>query len=100
MHVTTSRNAVTEVTMITDPVRDDASRRVVQRLGCRRMEGSPNTDGAPVGSRSVFLLNDADLANGGLEARIDQLAAHGIAVHRVVGEHPAVRRANRRLGYL
>jgi hypothetical protein len=35
-----------------------------------------------------------------LHARLDVLAAYGIAVHRVVGEHPAVSVANRRLGYV
>jgi hypothetical protein len=39
-------------------------------------------------------------ARGGLDARLDVLARYGIAVHRVLGEHPAVHRANHRLGYL
>jgi lysophospholipid acyltransferase (LPLAT)-like uncharacterized protein len=100
MDTTASRHALTVVTMITDPVDDDQSRRVVERLGCSRVEGSPITEGTPRGSRSVFELTSSELAEGGLEARIDHLAAHGIAVHRIVGEHPAVRLANRRLGYL
>ena len=53
----------------------------------------------PRGSRSVFALGHDDLATGGLEARIDVLATYGIAVHRVIGEHPAVPRANARLWY-
>jgi hypothetical protein len=100
MRNTTNAPAVTEVTMITDPIKDDESRRVVQRLGCRRFEGSPTRDGTPLGSRSVFALTHSELAAGGLEARIELLAAHGIAVHRVLGEHSAVRRANQQLGYL
>jgi hypothetical protein len=97
---TRARTPSVTVTMITDPVFDDESRSVVEQVGCRRVEGSPITDGTPTGSRSVFELSDVELANGGLESRIDHLAAHGIAVHRIVGEHPAVRQANRRLGYL
>ena len=100
MDAAPSRQAINEVTMITDPVQDEDSRRVVQRLGCRRFEGSPMCDGSPPGSRSVFVRTDAELDEGGLEARLDVLAAHGIAVHRVLGEHPAVKLANRRLGYL
>lgn len=100
MDAVASTEAISEVTMITDPVQDEESRRVVQRLGCRRLEGSPIRDGSPHGSRSVFVLTDAELDEGGLEARLDVLAAHGIAVHRVVGEHPSVTLANRRLGYL
>ena len=93
--------AVSEVLMITDPLPDDESRRIVQQLaGWRRVEGSPTSDGIPVASRSVFVLSDGDLVAGGLEARIDVLATYGIAVHRVVGQHPAVARANRRLGYV
>ena len=89
------------VTMITDPVNDVASRTVVGSItGCRRLEGSPTVDGAPVGSRSVFEIMQSDLAAGGRDARIDLLQTYGINVHRVVGDHPAVRRANRRLGYV
>jgi hypothetical protein len=91
---------VTEVTMITDPIADDESRRVVQQLGCRRVEGSPTKDGTPLGSRSVFALTHRELGAGGLETRIEHLAAHGIAVHRILGGHPAVTRANQHLGYL
>ena len=58
------------------------------------------TDGVPRGSRSVFVLDDADLRAGGLDARVDVLATVGIGVHRVVGDHPAVRVANRHLGYV
>jgi hypothetical protein len=91
---------MTQVTMITDPVRDDDSRRIVSSIsGCRRVEGSPIVDGTPFGSRSVFEIGQADLAAGGLDARIDVLHAYGINVHRVVGDHPAVGKANRRLGY-
>ena len=91
----------TTVTMITDPLPDHESRRLMQSMaGCRRVEGSPTVDGTPVGSRTVFEVTHADLVTGGLDARIDILVAHGISVHRVVGDHPAVRRANRRLGYL
>jgi hypothetical protein len=93
-------HAVNLITMITDPVCDEESRRVVERLGCRRVEGSPIRNGTPVGSRSVFELSHVELAGGGLEARIGYLTAHGISVHRVVGEHPAVARANRLLGYV
>jgi hypothetical protein len=100
MNAAARRQAVSEVTVITDPVQDDESRRVVQALGCRRIEGSPLRDGSPRGSRSVFVLTDAELDDGELDARLDVLAAYGIAVHRVVGEHPAVSVANRRLGYL
>ena len=87
--------------MITDPVRDEDSRRIVSSIsGCRRVEGSPTVDGTPCGSRSVFEITQADLAAGGLDTRIDVLHAYGINVHRVVGDHPAVGRANRRLGYV
>jgi hypothetical protein len=99
MNAAAGRQAVSEVTVITDPVQDDESRRVVQALGCRRLEGSPVRDGSPRGSRSVFVLTHAELDDGGLDTRIDALAAYGIAVHRVVGDHPAVSLANRRLGY-
>jgi hypothetical protein len=100
MDTTADTHTVTVVTMITEPVRDDESRQVVERLGCSRFDGSPISDGTPFGSRSVFELTDSELAGGGLEARVEILSAHGIAVHRIVGEHPAVRLANRRLGYL
>jgi hypothetical protein len=89
------------VTLITDPVDDRDSLRLVQSIaGFRRVEGSPTVDGTPRGSRSLFELAHNDLLAGGLDARIDTLAAHGINVHRVVGDHPAVRTANHRLGYL
>jgi hypothetical protein len=98
---TPAGTAMAVVTMITDPVHDLESRRLVGSIaGCRRLEGSPVVDGTPVGSRSVFEIAPAELAAGGLEARIDLLQSHGINVHRVVGDHPAVSRANRRLGYM
>ena len=98
---TTASAATTVVTVITDPVIDAESRRVVGSMaGCQRLEGSPIADGTPVGSRSVFELSSADLAAGGLDDRIDLLHTYGINVHRVLGDHPAVRRANRRLGYV
>jgi hypothetical protein len=88
------------VTVITDPVVDEESRRVLSSIGgCRRVEGSPIVDGTPAGSRSVFEIASDELAAGGLDARIDVLNTYGINVHRVVGDHPAVQRANRRLGY-
>jgi hypothetical protein len=91
----------TTVTLITDPIADDDSERVMRSLrGCVEVQGSPIADGVPRGSRSVFVLEDADLRAGGLNARVDVLAKVGIGVHRVVGDHPAVRAANRRLGYL
>ena len=40
------------------------------------------------------------LAGGGLDARVNTLTSRGIAVHRVLGEHPAVDAANSRLGYV
>jgi len=90
----------TTVTLITDPLADLDSRRLMQSMaGCRRVEGSPTADGTPVGSRTVFEVSHAELVAGGLDARIDVLHTHGISVHRVLGDHPAVRRANRRLGY-
>jgi len=46
----------------------------------------------------VFRLDDADLAGGGLDARIDTLTSRGIGVHRLLGEHPAVDATNSRLG--
>ena len=74
------------VTMITDPVDDVASWTLVGSItGCRRLEGSPTVDGAPVGSRTVFEFAHPDLAAGGLDARIDLLQTYGINVHRVVG---------------
>jgi hypothetical protein len=100
MQATSGSDEVAEVTMITDPICDDQSREIVRRLGCRRVEGSPTRDGTPRGSRSVFVLSNHELASGALEARIDVLATYGIAVHRIVGEHPAVERANQRVGYL
>jgi hypothetical protein len=91
----------TVVTLITDPIADDESRRIVESLrGCVRVHGSPIADGTPTGSRSVFQLDEHDLVAGGLNARVDALTERGIGVHRVVGDHPAVRAANRRLGYL
>jgi hypothetical protein len=90
-----------EVVLITDPLVDDDSQRVVRRLpGCRRVEGTLSRDGLPRGSRSVFVLSREDLDAGGLETHIDVLVSYGIAARRVVGDHRAVRRANRRLGYV
>lgn len=101
MHTAPATSPFQEITLITDPVVDAESRRIVQAMaGCRRLLGSPAADGTPVGSRSIFALSHAELAAGGLEARIDLLLAYGIGVHRIVGDHPAVRRANRRLGYV
>jgi hypothetical protein len=92
--------AVAVVTVVTDPVHDLQSRQLVSSIaGCRRLDGSPTADGTPHGSRSVFELTHNDLSSGGLDARIEKLIAHGIGVHRVEGDHPAVRRTNRRLGY-
>ena len=34
--------------MIADPIADDESRRFAEQLGCRRVEGSPTTDGTPL----------------------------------------------------
>ena len=97
MHPTTE----TVVTVITDPIADEESRHVLRSLrGFVTAQGSPFVDGTPTGSRSVFRLDHADLAGGGLEARIDTLTSRGIAVHRVLGEHPAVDAANSRLGYV
>jgi hypothetical protein len=42
--------------------------------------------------RTMFWV--ASIVAGVLDARLDLLAHYGIAVHRVVGEHPAVHRAN------
>jgi hypothetical protein len=90
-----------EVELITDVIGDDDSEQVIRRLpGWRGFRGSPTADGTPRASRSRFVLAHADLEAGGLDARLDELDRYGIAVHRVVGEHPAVRRANQRLGYL
>jgi len=89
-----------EITMITDPLADRASLDLVRSVaGCRRVEGSPLRDGVPIGSRSVFEFDHADLVAGRLEACIDLFRAYGISVHRAIGDHPAVRRANRTLGY-
>jgi glycerophosphoryl diester phosphodiesterase len=90
---TTPAVVTTVVTVITDPVIDAESRRVVGSMdGCQRLEGSPIADGTPISSRSVFELSCADLAAGGLDDRIDRLHAYGINVHRVLGDRPAVRR--------
>lgn len=91
----------TVVTVITDPIADEESRQVVRSLhGFVAVQGSPVVDGTPTGSRSVFRLDHADLAAGGLNARIDTLTSLGIGVHRIVGDHPAVDAANTRLGYI
>jgi hypothetical protein len=91
----------TVVTLITDPIIDEESRRIVQSLrGCVKVHGSPTVDGTPIGSRSVFQLEESDLVAGGLNARVDALTTVGISVRRVVGDHPAVRVVNRRLGYV
>lgn len=88
------------VVLVTDPLDDDEAAAIVGSLaGCRRLEGSPRTDGTPVRSRSVFELATGDLLTGGIEQRIDHLATFGINVHRVLGDHAAVRRANRHLGW-
>jgi hypothetical protein len=95
------QRVTTTVTLITDPIADEDSERVMRSLdGCVEVRGSPIADGVPRGSRSVFVLDDADLRAGGLNARVDVLAKVGIGVHRVVGDHPAVRAANRHLGYV
>jgi hypothetical protein len=97
----TGDGETTVVTVVTDPVVDPESRRVVGSIrGCRQLVGSPTVDGTPAGSRSVFEIAQGDLAAGGLDARIDILHSYGINVHRVLGDHPAVWRANRRLGYV
>lgn len=97
--MTPSTRTVT-VVLVTDPLHDDEAAGIVGSLaGCRRLEGSPNADGTPVRSRSIFELGDTDLVTGGLERRIDHLANFGIHVHRVLGDHPAVQRANRHLGW-
>jgi hypothetical protein len=90
----------TVITLVTDPIDDVESRRVVASLhGFVDVLGSPVIDGTPTGSRSVFRLDDGDLGAGGIDARLQVLTNVGIAVHRVIGDHPAVRAANRRLGY-
>jgi hypothetical protein len=90
----------TVITLVTDPIDDVASRRVVASLGgFVDVHGSPVVDGTPTGSRSVFRLDDGELRTGGIVARLQALSDVGIAVHRVIGEHPAVRAANQRLGY-
>jgi hypothetical protein len=89
------------VELVTDPICDGESERVVRRMaGWRGFRGSPVVDGTPRASRSCFALSPSELDAGGLDARLDLLARYGIAVHRVIGEHPAVHRANRRLGYV
>jgi hypothetical protein len=95
------RATTTMVTLITDPIADEESRQVVRSLrGFVDVLGSPATDGTPTGSRSVFRLEEGDLVAGGLNARVDALALLGIGVHRILGDHPAVRVANRHLGYI
>jgi hypothetical protein len=90
-----------EIELVTDPIDDDEAAAVLRRLpGWTGFAGSPIVDGTPRSSRSRFVLGGGELAAGGLDARLDVLARYGIAVHRVVGEHRAVRRANRRLGYV
>jgi hypothetical protein len=93
--------ATFEIVLVTDPIGDDDSEAIVRRLpGWAGFNGSPMVDGTPRWSRSRFVLAGSELAAGGLDARLDVLARYGIAVHRVVGEHQAVQRANRRLGYV
>ena len=90
-----------DVELVTDPIGDDDSERIIRRLpGWRRFRGSPTTDGMPRASRSLFTLPESELETGGLDAHVDVLADYGIAVHRVLGDHPAVHAVNRRLGYL
>ena len=96
-----TEGATFEVELVTDPIDDDEAAQVVRRLpGWAGFAGSPVVDGTPRASRSRFVLAGDELAAGGLDARLDVLANYGIAVHRVVGEHRAVRQVNRRLGYL
>jgi len=96
-----SGQARCEVEFVTDPIDDTDSERVIHDLpGWHGSHGSPTIDGTPRASRSRFVVTDDDLEAGGLDARVDVLARYGIAVHRVLGEHPAVRRVNRRLGYM
>jgi hypothetical protein len=96
-----TRPTQTVVTLITDPIADEDSRRFMQSLhGFVDAHGSPVADGTPTGSRSVFQLDERDLVAGGLNARVEAMTMLGIRVHRVVGDHPAVRAANRRLGYI
>jgi hypothetical protein len=90
-----------EVELVTDPIGDHDSERVISGLaGWQGFHGSPIADGIPYASRSRFVLARGELDAGWLEACLDHLAMYGIAVHRVHGEHPAVRRANCRLGYV
>jgi hypothetical protein len=90
-----------EIEFVTDPIDDDDAAAVVRRLpGWTGFAGSPIADGTPRTSRSRFLLEGGELTAGGLDARLDVLAHYGIAAHRVVGDHRAVQRANRCLGYL
>jgi hypothetical protein len=90
-----------EIEFVTDPIDDDDTAAVVRRLpGWTGFAGSPIADGTPHASRSRFVFEGGELAAGALDARLDVLAHYGIAVHRVIGEHRAVRRANRRLGYV
>ena len=90
-----------EVELVTDPITDTDSEHIMRYLpGWQAFRGSPIADGIPQSSRSRFVMTHHDLMNGGLDRRVDVLAHYGIAVHRVVGEHPAVRRINGRLGYV
>ena len=90
-----------ELELVTDPIGDLHSERVVRSLpGWYRFRGSTVAEGVPRASRSRFRLPTDQLDDGWLDACLDHLARFGIAVHRVHGEHPAVGRANQRLGYL
>ena len=101
MSAMATSEALCHVELVTDPIVDDDSQRIVRRLsGWRTFRGSPTADGTPRASRSQFTLTLHDLETGGLDARIEVLAHYGIAVHRVLGDHPAVEAVNRRLGYL
>ena len=96
-----TRRAACHMELVTDPIVDDDSDQIIRRLpGWQGFRGSPIADGMPRASRSRFVVTHHDLATGGLDARLDVLARYGIAVHRVVGDHPAVQRANRRLGHV
>jgi hypothetical protein len=98
---TIATQARCEVELVTDPIDDADSERVIRHLpGWREFRGSPTADGTPRASRSRFVLTVQDLETGGLDARLDVLFHYGIAVHRVLGEHPAVGRVNRRLGFV
>jgi hypothetical protein len=89
-----------EIELVTDPIDDSETEAVIRRLpGWTGFAGSPTVDGTPRFSRSRFVLASSELAAGGLDARLDVLDRYGISVHRVLGEHRAVRRANRRYGY-